>query len=259
MQRELCAECVTCFEQLLSEPLGSAILSYINSENGHHSFMDHFFLVRENLMKNKYKSPQLFLDDFNQSVAEVIKATSSNSDFSICLSYFKDKVNERMKKFLPGSMEMFGHDINRFKEQMELIIQTIPNDMKSMEPLVKKKDPLPGSSMVTRDMTSKPAEQKIPIHQQFDLLAMKTQIGLLLTDEDSLEVTQIVMNHEPYIKPNENGDIEIDLHKCMPYTLTILKNLLDNAPKANPPPSVPSAPPTPDTGAIAKDPSAHFK
>ena len=257
MQRELCADCVSCFEQLLNEPLGSAILSLVSRESGHNSFMDHFFLVRENLMKNKYKSPQEFLDDFNNSIADIIKSTSSNSEFSICLSYFQEKVNENMKKFLPGSKEKYLQSLSSFRDQLSKIIPYIPNDVKAYEPFVKKKDILPTSSMVTRDMLSKSNEQKIPIYEQFDLQTMKNQISMLLTDEDALEVTQIVMNHEPYIKPNDNGDIEIDLHKCMPYTLTILKQLLDNAPKSNKPPPPPVIPD--NSAPLTADSSTHFK
>ena len=241
MERELCADCVTCFEQLLNEPLGSALLSQMNRDASYEScsLFDHFFQVRHDLMKNHYNSPQDFLNDFNQSIEEIINKVSKHTEFAICLSYFQDNVNNKMKAFLPGSKEDYIKELSKFKNQIKMVIPNLPDDLKTIEPYIKKKDPLPSSNMAARAQDNKPTEAKIPIHEQFDLQAMKSQIGLLLTDEDSLEVTQIIMNHEPYIRPNENGDIEIDLHKCMPYTLGILKNLLDHTPKANPPPIPP--------------------
>ena len=238
MKTELCAECVSCFEQLLSEPLGAGILAYVSQQSDPLPFMDNFFAVRQKLFKNKYQSPDLFLDDFNKAIEDILAIVGRVSDFAVCLSFFRDKVNSKIKPFLDGSKEKFNESLNVYKGQIKQIIQTIPNDQKSLEQYIKVKEQITGSLMVTRDQAIKPIEPKIPIHEQFDLQTMKSQIGLLLEDEDSLEVAQIIMNHQPEAKPNENGDIEIDLHKCSPYTLTILKNLLDKAPKATAPPVV---------------------
>ena len=225
MDTYTCVTCLDIFERALSSPIGVAYRKVIESTST--SLDDHINLntVGKKLAKNEYKTPKEFLDDLEKTVNDSVHYFGANSDLSLALYSIKDRIEEKIKPFLPGNTQKWEQMTKDLRDTITPIILNFPNNIDAFREYMKGST---GDDIKTHRINTPIPSQEVP---HVDILELKARILKLSSDEDIAGLISIISHYEPEFTQafsNASGTVVFDLKKCSPNTLKMLQDYVQD-------------------------------
>ena len=233
-------KCAYIYDEVITGPLGTEVIKYfINDFENDNQDSDqesdqkqedngslYILQIRDKLDENKYSSPQSFLEEVESTFLLKARDYESDSDISLSLLTLLQLIKEKFEKCFPSKQDKpLINEFNSFLNGFDEFGQNIPNDRKSFIKFYNSASQLDD----TPKRPIRPSKIKIA-DQKTDVEELYKRVMDLKTDKDFERIVDIIVSHEPSYSHSENV-VEIDLYKCQPYTLKLIKNYVDSQEK----------------------------
>lgn len=219
-------QCKSIFEGVFGSFLGTEVIDYFKQlQNGNDQSTDFSFFeqIRQKLNKNLFQTPYTFLNEITDLVENESRNLGSDSYISLSLltilQLLTDKINQTFP--YPNSKPSIS-DFNQFLKEFEIFSQNLPNDRKSFISYFNFQFSNFEDQIEYQKTVETPQHLKV-----FNYDDLYIKINSLPTDKDFENISNIIISHETSYT-HSNDLIEIDLKKCQPTTVQLLKNYLQN-------------------------------
>ncbi|KAK8894349.1 hypothetical protein M9Y10_022784 [Tritrichomonas musculus] len=234
-------KCAYIYDTVITSPLGTEVIKFFmddiedsnknkdhtddNNNNNKPNESESVFLlqIRDNLDENKYPTPQSFIEEVNLKYSLKARDYGTGSDISLCLLTLLQLITEKFEKCFPKKDEKpLFDELDSFIDGFDELGKVIPNDRKSFIKFYNTASQAGnGAKRPVRPSKFQIADQKIDVEELYK------KVIELKTDKDFEKVVDIIVSHEPSYSHSDNI-VEIDLYKCQPYTLKLIKNYVDS-------------------------------
>lgn len=230
-------KCAYIYDEVITTPLGREVIRFFmsdfdinNNDNDQNSDQKtdengpSFILqIRDKLDENKYSTPQNFLEDIELKFLLKARDYGSDSDIHLSLLTLLQLIKEKFQKCFPSKDDKPSvQEFNLFLDDFNELEKHIPNDIKSF---IKFYNAVPQADDASK-RSLRPSKFQI-VDQKTDVEELYKKIMDLKTDKDFEKVVDIIVSHEPSYSHTDNV-VEIDLYKCQPYTLRLIKNYVES-------------------------------
>jgi hypothetical protein len=224
MDAALQAKCSTIFEAALTSPLGAGVMSYLTSNSSDHgpSFLD----IRDRLEESVYASPSDWLTDVTDRFHQAARDFGADSDLGLSILSLLQLIEDAAGPLLPRKGPIDLNELDEIIDDFRRFAADAPNSLEEFRAFIESgTEPVP-EFQFPHDQATFDQKQG----EEMDVYALYQDVLNLPADRDVEKVVDIVSRYE-VMYSHVNDVIEIDLTRCQPYTLKLIRNYVNQATK----------------------------
>lgn len=226
MDSDTQTRCLSIFEGVMTSVLGHEIVNYFISALPGKEIPPSIMNVKNKLEQNEYSSPNEYLEDVHSSFCNVAKEVGIQTDIGLSILNLSKMIEEDTVSTLKinASDTIKTHinkcpNISEIIEALEDFTKIAPNNLEEFQKFID------DSSKETLVFPENHVEVPFTRCSAIDPVEICKQINELPEDGQMSKVIDIITRYEISYQHIRNI-LEIDLAKCQPNTLQLIKNYL---------------------------------
>jgi hypothetical protein len=222
MEAVLQAKCSTIFEAVLTSPIGAGVMSYLTSNSS--ECAPSLLEIRDRLEESDYASPSDWLQDVTDRFNQAARDFGADSDLGLSILCLLQLIEDAAQPLLPRKGSIDLHELDEIIESFRQFAAEAPNSLEEFRAFMESgAGPVPEFQFPhdQAKFDEKPDEE-------LDVYSLYQDVLNLPADRDVEKVVDIVSRYE-VMYSHVNDVIEIDLTRCQPYTLRLIRNYVNQA------------------------------
>ena len=221
MDSEDQTRCMSIFEGVMSSTLGREVVNYFLKTLPEQEIPENLKSITEKLEKNQFSSVQKFLEDINIQFSITAKEIGESTDIGIAILHLAKKIEEQIKSTLRSEniQNTDIKDLSQIIQDLEIFIDNAPDNLTQFQQF------LSNTSRTVLEFNQTPAKISRPQYSAVDPAELLKMIEVLKEDGQVSKVIDIITHYEISYQHIRNV-LEIDLAKCSPMTLNLVRDYI---------------------------------